>query len=71
MKPPIPRQAIDKHMGEEEQNRKQKEDQMKETGNGSPTQGIDEHMGEKEQNRKHKIKRKKQEVGPNPATLDQ
>ena len=36
-KPSTPIQAIDAHMGEEEKNRKQKEEHKKETGNGSPT----------------------------------
>ena len=38
VKPSTPTQAIDAHMGEEEQNRKQKEKQKKETGSGPPTQ---------------------------------
>ena len=38
MKPYTPAQAIDALIGNEEQNRKQKEEQKKETGSGPPTQ---------------------------------
>ena len=37
-KPSTPTQAIDAHMGEEEKNIEQKEEQKKETGGGAPTQ---------------------------------
>ena len=38
VKPFTPTQAIDARMGEEEKNRKQKEEQNEETGSGVPTQ---------------------------------